>query len=103
MVIEVLQNADPNEDMFQKKTDLRIEKIGKNEIHRMRNIVRAKKLEVPRSGYLGQEAATSNQLLAAVSIAKASTASVGKFQDKIPKEKEAHGIGIKELIPGAKR
>lgn len=36
-------------------------------------------------------------------MAKASTASVGKFQDKLPKEKVARGIGVKELIPGAKR
>lgn len=39
----------------------------------------------------------------AATIAKASTASVGKFQQKISKEKVARGIGIKELIPGAKR
>lgn len=28
---------------------------------------------------------------------------MGKFQDKLPKEKMARGIGVKELIPGAKR
>lgn len=39
----------------------------------------------------------------ASTVAKASTASVGKFQDKLPKEKVARGIGVKELIPGAKR
>lgn len=39
----------------------------------------------------------------AATIAKASTASVGKFQEKMPKEKVVRGIGIKELIPGAKR
>lgn len=36
-------------------------------------------------------------------MAKASTASVGKFQDKLPKEKQARGLGVKELIPGIKR
>ena len=102
-VIEVPQNADPNEDMFQKKIDLRNEKVAKNEIQRMKNIVRAKKLDIPRAGYLGPEAASSQQLLSAVSIAKASTASVGKFQEKIAKEKEARGKGVKELIPGSKR
>lgn len=101
--MEVPQNVDPMEDMFQKKVDLRNEKVAKNEIQRMKNIVRARKEEVPRSGYLGGEAATSVQLLTAVTVAKASTASVGKFQDKLPKEKEARGIGIKELIPGSKR
>lgn len=39
----------------------------------------------------------------AATIAKASTASVGKFQEKMSKEKVARGIGVKELIPGAKR
>ena len=102
-MLEVPKNVDPNEDMFQKKTDLRNEKVAKNEIQRMKNIVRARKMEVPRSGYLGPEAASSGQLLTAVTVAKGSTASVGKFQSKLPKEKEARGIGIKELIPGGKR
>ncbi|TMW49207.1 hypothetical protein DOY81_005722 [Sarcophaga bullata] len=102
-VLEVPKNVDPMEDMFQKKIDLRNDKVAKNEIQRMKNIVRAKKEEVPRSGYLGAEAATSGQLLTAVTVAKASTASVGKFQSKLPKEKEARGIGVKELIPGSKR
>ncbi|KAI8040506.1 hypothetical protein M5D96_006449 [Drosophila gunungcola] len=84
-VLEVPQNADPNTDMFQKKIDLRNEKVAKNEIQRMKNIVRAKKIDMPRS------------------VAKSSTASVGKFQNKLPKEKEARGLGIKELIPGGKR
>ncbi|XP_011181311.1 ribosome biogenesis regulatory protein homolog [Zeugodacus cucurbitae] len=102
-VLEVPKNVDPNEDMFQKKIDLRNEKVAKNEIQRMKNIVRAKKVEVPRGGYFGPEVASSGQLLTAVTVAKSSTASVGKFQDKLPKEKQARGIGVKELIPGAKR
>lgn len=28
---------------------------------------------------------------------------MGKFQEKLPKEKVARGIGVKELIPGGKR
>lgn len=28
---------------------------------------------------------------------------MGKFQDSIPKEKQARGIGVSELIPGTKR
>ncbi|XP_022208321.2 ribosome biogenesis regulatory protein homolog [Drosophila obscura] len=102
-ILEVPQNADPNTDMFQKKIDLRNEKVAKNEIQRMKNIVRARKVDMPRSGYLGPEAASSSQLLTAVTVAKSSTASVGKFQNKLPKEKEARGLGVKELIPGGKR
>lgn len=41
--------------------------------------------------------------MTASTIAKSSTASVGKFQGKLPKEKAARGIGVKELIPGIKR
>lgn len=102
-VLEVPKNAHPMEDQFQKKMDLRSEKVANNEIKRMKNIVRAKKMEVPRTGYLGPEAASSAQLLTAVTVAKSSTASVGKFQDKLPKEKVARGLGVKELIPGSKR
>ncbi|XP_055378832.1 ribosome biogenesis regulatory protein homolog [Condylostylus longicornis] len=102
-VLEVPQTADPMADMFQQKVDLRNEKVAKNEIQRMKNIVRAKKMDIPRSGYLGPEVASSKQLLTAASIAKASTASIGKFQEKLPKEKQARGIGIKELMPGLKR
>lgn len=102
-VLEVPKNVDPYEDMFQKKIDLRSEKVAKNEIQRMKNIVRAKKEEVPRGGFLGPESASASQLLTAVTVAKSSTASVGKFQEKLPKEKTARGLGVKELIPGAKR
>lgn len=86
-VLEVPKNADPMEDQFQKKLDMRSEKVAKNEVQRMKNIVRAKKIEVPRTGYLGPEAASATELLTAATIAKSSTASVGKFQEKISKEK----------------
>lgn len=102
-VLEVPKNAHPMEDQFQKKMDLRSEKVAANEIKRMKNIVRAKKIDVPRAGYLGPEAASASQLQTAVTVAKSSTASVGKFQDKLPKEKVARGLGVKELIPGSKR
>lgn len=38
---------------------------------------------------------------AAATVARSSTASIGKFQDKLPKEKEARGIA--EITPGATR
>lgn len=61
-VLEVPKNADPMEDQFQKKIDMRSEKVAKNEIKRMKNIVRAKKIAVPRAGYLGPEAASASQV-----------------------------------------
>lgn len=102
-MIEVPKNVDPMTDMFQKKKDAKDERVAKNEINRMRNIAKARKVEIPRTGFLGEGTASSKDLLTAVTVAKSSTASVGKFQDKLPKEKVARGIGVKELIPGAKR
>jgi regulator of ribosome biosynthesis len=101
--IEVPQNLDPMTDMYQKKKDLKNERIAKNEIKRMKNVARAQKVEVPRTGFVTEEAASSKELQIAATVARSSTASVGKFQDKLPKEKEARGLGVRELIPGAKR
>lgn len=102
-LIEVPKNLDPMTDMFQKKNDLKNERVAKNEISRMKNIARAQKVLLPRTGFVSEESASAKDLHVAATIAKASTASVGKFQGKLPKEKEARGIGVKELIPGSKR
>lgn len=58
-VLEVPQNADPMEDQFEKKNNIKAEKVAKNEIQRMRNIVKAKKGAIPRTGYLGPNTASS--------------------------------------------
>lgn len=97
------QNADPMEDQFQKKIDLKNERVAKNEMQRLKNIARAQKIKVPRVGILDSNVSTSKELTTAVTIAKSSTASVGKFQNKLTKEKTARGLGVKELIPGVKR
>jgi len=81
-------------DMFQEKRDLRLEKISKNEINRMKNIARAKKIKLPRAGFVGEASATSKDLSTAVSIAK---------NRKKPKEKAARGLGVHELLPGSKK
>lgn len=101
--LEVPQNLDPMTDMFQKKKDLKNDRVAKNEIQRMKNIARAQKVNVPRMGFLSEESASAKDLHVAATIAKASTASVGKFQESLPKEKAARGIGVRELIPGAKK
>lgn len=61
-VLEVPQNADPMEDQFAKKSAAKNEKVAKNEIQRMRNIVKAKKVAIPRTGYLGPDSATSSDV-----------------------------------------
>lgn len=102
-VLEVPQNADPMEDQFQKKVDLKNERVAKNEMQRLKNIARAQKIKMPRVGILDSNVSSSKELTTAVTIAKSSTASVGKFQKKLIKERTARGLGVKELVPGVKR
>lgn len=62
-VLEVPQSSDPMEDQFEKKANAKGEKVAKNEIQRMRNIVKAKKGAIlPRTGYLGPDTATSSDV-----------------------------------------
>lgn len=56
------QNADPMEDQFAKKANAKAENVAKNEIKRMRNIVKAKKGAIPRTGYLGPDTASSSDV-----------------------------------------
>ncbi|XP_041978447.1 ribosome biogenesis regulatory protein homolog [Aricia agestis] len=103
-LIEVPQNVDPMTDMYEKKASEKSEKVAKNELQRLKNIARAKKVKIPRVGLpVTSDKASATQLSTAASVAKASTASLGKFQDKLPKEKEARGKGVHELIPGKER
>lgn len=100
-VIEVPGNADPMEDQFAKKSHLKAENIAKNELQRLRNIAKAKNIKVPRFGLLNPNASSSKDLQAAVTVAKSSTASLGKFQRSLPNEKEARGVSV--ITPGASR
>ncbi|CAK1546996.1 unnamed protein product [Leptosia nina] len=103
-LIPVPQNLDPMTDMYEKKATEKSEKVAKNELQRLKNIARARKVKIPRVGLpITSDKASSTQLATATSVAKASTASLGKFQDKLPKEKEARGKGVHELIPGKER
>ncbi|KAJ0177033.1 hypothetical protein K1T71_007042 [Dendrolimus kikuchii] len=103
-LIEVPQNVDPMTDMYEKKASEKSEKVAKNELQRLKNIARAKKVKIPRVGLpVTSDKASATQLATATTVAKASTASLGKFQNKLPKEKEARGKGVHELIPGKER
>nr|XP_022916879.1 ribosome biogenesis regulatory protein homolog [Onthophagus taurus] len=97
-VIEVPQNADPYEDQFAKKQEVKSEKVAKNEFQRLRNI--ASGVKIPRTGVMPQ-IGSSKDLNIAATIAKSSTASLGKFQETLPKEKLARGVS--EVLPGASR
>ncbi|XP_029004411.1 ribosome biogenesis regulatory protein homolog [Betta splendens] len=88
-LIEVPETADPNEDQFAKRVAAKKERVAKNELNRLRNIARAQKARVPGVGLLPTAAQSKDELSRAVSVAKTSTASAGRFQDRLPKEKPA--------------
>lgn len=54
-LLEVPQNADPNEDQFEKKAVAKSENVAKNELQRLRNIAKSKKIKVPRVGVANPE------------------------------------------------
>ncbi|KAM9333598.1 ribosome biogenesis regulatory protein homolog [Pholidichthys leucotaenia] len=88
-LIEVPENADPNEDQFSKRIKAKKERVAKNEFNRLRNIARAQKTKVPGVGLTPTAKQSKDELQRAVGVAKTSTASVGRFQDRLPKEKHA--------------
>ncbi|QQP40067.1 Ribosome biogenesis regulatory protein [Caligus rogercresseyi] len=45
--MEMKGNAPDNEDPFEKATEKKRERVAKNEIHRLRNLARAKNVKVP--------------------------------------------------------
>ena len=49
-VLEVPANADPYEDQFEKKSEAKSERVAKNELQRLKNIARARKVQVPSAG-----------------------------------------------------
>uniref|UniRef100_A0AAY5KTG7 Ribosome biogenesis regulatory protein n=1 Tax=Esox lucius TaxID=8010 RepID=A0AAY5KTG7_ESOLU len=94
-LIEVPETADPNEDQFAKRNKAKKEKVAKNELNRLRNIARSQKIKVPGVGLTPTAEQSKTDLARAVSVAKVSTASVGKFQDRLPKEKAPKNTGKK--------
>ncbi|KOC63149.1 Ribosome biogenesis regulatory protein like protein [Habropoda laboriosa] len=78
------------------------ERKSKNELQRLRNIAKAKNIKIPRVGLPTKEHFPDTQQLSqAITVARTSTASLGKFQDRLPKEKDAKGIA--KQVPGMKR
>lgn len=93
-LVEVSDKADPNVDPFEKKRDDKKERGAKNEFQRLRNIAKSKNVKIPNVGPTAHDNQPSKQLTKAISFARTATASVGKFQDKLPKEK-VHPAGEK--------
>ncbi|XP_015589052.1 ribosome biogenesis regulatory protein homolog [Cephus cinctus] len=90
------------EDPFTASKTAKREKQAKNELQRLRNLAKAKNVKLPRVGIPSTEHfRDARQLAAATTIARASTASVGKFQSRLPKEKDAKDIA--SHVPGIKK
>jgi len=96
-LLEVPKNADPYEDQFEKKSEAKSERVAKNELQRLRNLARSKKVEVPAGkGLASKERQSKEELHQAVHVAHKATASLGKFQPKVPgKNKPPKGTGKK--------
>lgn len=92
-LIEVPETADPNEDQFAKRVKAKKERVAKNELNRLRNIARAQKAKVPGVGLLPKTRQSKDELAKAVSVARTSTASAGRFQDRLAKEKAPKNSG----------
>ncbi|MGH0169095.1 UNVERIFIED_CONTAM: hypothetical protein FKN15_056007 [Acipenser sinensis] len=94
-LIEVPETADPNEDQFSKRIKAKKERVAKNELNRLRNIARGQKIKVPGVGLAPTDQQSKTELGKAIHVAKHSTASVGKFQGNLPKEKAPKNMGKK--------
>jgi len=103
-MIPLKQNADPTEDPYEKLAEAKREKVAKNELQRLRNLARNKKVVVPSVGVVpatkkeqARSLTQSEDLKRAAEIAKTSTASLGKFQENLHKklEKTAKVKGVK--------
>ncbi|KAG2458410.1 RRS1 protein, partial [Polypterus senegalus] len=90
-LIEVPESADPNEDQFARRMKAKKERVAKNELNRLKNIARGQKVSVQ----VPTKDQSKAELGKAMQLARISTASVGKFQDKLPKEKPIRTVGKK--------
>lgn len=86
-LIEVPNQSDPLEDQFAKRIKAKKEAAAKNELQRLRNIARNMKGKVPGVGLTPLEKPDKDDISKALSLARTSTASIGKFTDALPKEK----------------
>uniref|UniRef100_A0A8C7ZTV0 Ribosome biogenesis regulatory protein n=1 Tax=Oryzias sinensis TaxID=183150 RepID=A0A8C7ZTV0_9TELE len=68
-------------------------RVAKNEFNRLKNVARSQKIKTPGVGLLPRAKQSKDELSKAVSVAKTSTASVGRFQDRLPKEKPPKNAG----------
>eukprot|EP00794_Sanderia_malayensis_P009144 gene9144-10117_t len=89
-LIELPDQADAKEDQFEKLNKEKKERVAKNELQRLRNIAKNKsgRNKVISTEFKPEARKTQERLGKEIDIAKTSTASIGKFQQKLPKETE---------------
>jgi len=86
-VVEVPGNGDPYKDWLGEQADKKKEGVAKNQLQRLKNISKEVKQE-------------SNQISQTVKQAHLSTASLGKFQEKVKNEKKGKEKGkVKKFAP----
>ncbi|XP_037748439.1 ribosome biogenesis regulatory protein homolog [Chelonia mydas] len=85
-LIEVPAGADPHEDQFAKRLRDKREKVARNEFNRLRNIARG---ALPGRGLHPTGHQSRAELGRASQVARVSTASLGRFQPRLPKEPAA--------------
>ncbi|XP_043243922.1 ribosome biogenesis regulatory protein homolog [Amphibalanus amphitrite] len=85
-VMEVPANVDPNTDMFAKAAEKKRERVAKNELQRLRNVKR--NMKVPTVGVTPKDVTKSStsELTEAAALARRSTASLGKFNQRLPRD-----------------
>uniref|UniRef100_A0A8C8SE22 Ribosome biogenesis regulatory protein n=1 Tax=Pelusios castaneus TaxID=367368 RepID=A0A8C8SE22_9SAUR len=85
-LIEVPAGADPDEDQFAKRLCEKRERVARNELNRLRNIARG---TLPGRGLHPTGHQSRVELGRASEVARVSTASLGRFQPRLPKEPAA--------------
>uniref|UniRef100_A0A8B9U011 Hydroxyacid-oxoacid transhydrogenase, mitochondrial n=1 Tax=Anas zonorhyncha TaxID=75864 RepID=A0A8B9U011_9AVES len=87
-LLEVPEGADPEEDQFAKKRQEKRERVARNEFNRLRNLARAHRastaIPAPPLHPTGHQ--SRQELGLAARVARVSTASLGRFQPRLPKE-----------------
>jgi len=89
--IEVPVNADPNENQFEKRNADKKERVAKNEFQRLRNIEKTTNTNKGKPDIKEVKEKIGKE----IDLAKVSTASLGKFQERLPKEKINKKTGLK--------
>lgn len=82
-MVEAKDGVDPTSNPFTEAKVAKKERQSKNELQRLRNIAKSRNIKLPRVGLPTRDHfPNSQQLSEALTIARTSTASAGKFQSK---------------------